>query len=178
VEEERLTDTSAMQVFLTKALQGIVWPRETTVSLDIRDEGKIVLLDVDLPEIEDMPTQVASVGKRDLKLIIGERSKTQLQKDYLIHIYAVGFRLLGEVFVSLPTVETVVLSAYSQRPSKLTGQIQDEYLYSVRVTRSKWSRINFQNLNTIDVVKCFEEFDLRAKMTKTGNISSIEPFCD
>jgi hypothetical protein len=111
VEEERLTDTTAMQAFLAEALQDIVWPRETTVSFDIRDEGKVVILDVDLPEIEDMPTQVASVSKRDMKLIIAERSKTQRQKDYLTHIYAIGFRLIGEVFVSLPTVETVVLSA-------------------------------------------------------------------
>jgi len=176
VEEDRLIDVNAMQTFLAEALQSIVWPRETTVSFEVRDEGKTVSLDMDLPEIEDMPVQQASVNKRDLKLKIDDRSKTQRQKDYLTHIHAIGFRLIGEIFISLPTVQTVVLSAYSQRSSKVTGQINDEYLYSAKVSRLEWAQINFQNLSAIDVVKSFEEFELRRHVTKTGSMSPIEPF--
>lgn len=57
IEEERLTDPRAMQEFLIEALQTIVWPRETNVSFEVVNDGKCVLFDVDLPEIEDMPEQ-------------------------------------------------------------------------------------------------------------------------
>jgi len=176
IEEERLNNPAAMQDFLEESLQTIVWPRETLISYDVVNEGTEVLLDVDLPEIEDMPEQQVRVNKKDLRLTCKDISETQKRKDYFAHIHAIGFRLIGEVFVSLPTVSTVVFSGYSQRPSKTTGRIVDEYLYSVRVHRDKWEDINFQNLAAIDIVSCFEEFELRRKATKTGIITSIEPF--
>lgn len=176
VEEERLTDPKAMQEFLTEAFQTIVWPRETNVSFEVVDNGKCVLLDVDLPEIEDMPEQQAVVNKKDLKINYKDISETQARKNYFTHIHAIGFRLIGEVFVSLPSVATVVLSGYSQRPDKKTGNITDEYLYSVRVSRDKWKNLDFNNLEAIDVSSCFEGFDLQRKATKTGVMTPIEPF--
>ena len=176
IEEERLVDPKAMQEFLVEAFQNIVWPRETNVSFDVVESGKCVLLDVDLPEIEDMPEQQAVVNKKDLRLTYKDISETQIRKNYFTHIHAIGFRLLGEVFVSLPSVATVVLSGYSQRPDKRTGNIIDEYLYSVRVTRDKWESLDFSNLEAIEVASCFESFDLQRKATKTGVMTPIEPF--
>ncbi len=176
VEEERLTDPKAMQEFLVEAFQTIEWPRETNVSFDVVDHGTCVLLDVDLPEIEDMPGQKGVVSKKDLRINYKDLSEVQIRKNYFTHIHAIGFRLMGEVFVSLPTVKIVVLSAYSQRPDKKTGNIIDEYLYSARVSREKWEHIDFTNLEAIDVSSCFEGFDLRRKATKTGVITPTEPF--
>lgn len=172
------TDTEVMSTILSKAVETIEWPRETLISFDIvgDDRPTTVLLDVDLPEIEDMPTQVANVNKRDLRLTIKERSQTQKQVDYMTHIHAIGFRFIGDVFAHLPSVSIVVVSGYSQRVSKKTGNIEDEYLYSARVPRETWEQINFDNLEVIDVVECFERFDLRRKMTKRGVILPIEPF--
>jgi len=176
IDEDRLNSPNAMQEFLIEAFQAIVWPRETDVSFEIIDNGKSVLIDVDLPEIEDMPEQQAEVSKKELRIIHKDISETQLRKNYFTHIHAIGFRLIGEVFVSLPSAEYVVLSGYSQRPDRKTGNIVDEYLYSARVSRNKWENIDFNNLMAIDVTSCFEEFDLRRKATKTGVMTPIEPF--
>jgi len=115
IEEERLTNPTAMQEFLAETLQSINWPRETLVSYEVIYGGKVVLLDVDLPEIEDMPDQQVRVNKKDLKLTYTDISETQRRKNYITHIHAIGFRLIGELFVSLPTVIGVVFSGYSQR---------------------------------------------------------------
>lgn len=40
------------------------WPRETLVTFEVRPEESTVWLDVDLPEIEDMPDKVYSVNAR------------------------------------------------------------------------------------------------------------------
>lgn len=176
IELASQNDLNAMAEVLAEVLQNISWPRETLVSFDILEEGPTVLLDVDLPEIEDMPQQVASVNSRGLQLNIKEFAKTHLQQNYLKHIHSIGFRFIGEVFVCLPTIKTVVFSGYSQRVNKKTGHIDDEYLYSVRVNRENWEKINFENLENVDVVECFSEFDLRRKITKTGVITAIEPF--
>ena len=170
------TDTEVMSSVLSSAFASIEWPRETLISFDIVDEGRKVLLDVDLPEIEDMPSQEAKVNRRQLALTIKDRSQNQRRLEYLTHIHAIGFRFVGDVFAHLPTTSQVILSGYSQRASRKTGCVEDEYLYSVRVTREAWEHINFDNLGALDIVECFEQFELRRKVTKTGIISPIEPF--
>lgn len=162
------------QITLAKQIEAITWPRETTVSFDI--EGDTVLLDVDLPEIETMPDMQAVVNKTDLRLVWKERSPSQRRKEYQTHVHAVAFRLLGELFAALPSVNIIVLSAYSQRADPRTGQIGEDYLLSVRVSREQWQQINFANLEAVDVVACFDLFAVRRKMNQRGDMSPIEPF--
>lgn len=164
------------QVALTKQIETITWPRETNVSFEI--ENDTVLLDVDLPEIENMPDMQATVNKTALRLAFKARSQTQRRQEYQTHVHAVAFRLIGEIFTTLPDVRIVVLSAYSQRPDRRTGHVGDEYLLSVRVTRDQWAQLNFANLDAIDVVACFDLFEVRRKMSKSGDLSPIEPFTD
>ncbi|SDA83663.1 Protein of unknown function [Pseudomonas sp. NFPP33] len=176
IEEGIYNSTSDMEAWLEYTLQDICWPRETDISLELLDGGDCVVLDVDLPEIEDMPTATASVPSRGLKLSVKELSATAIQKLYMSHVHAIAFRIIGETFAALPKATKVVLSGYSQRPDKATGRITDEYLFSVRVDRGAWSDIDFGGLANIDVVEALTRFDLRRQMTKTGSFKAIEPF--
>jgi len=176
IEYDIYTDVPAMEAFLEENMHAIVWPRETIVSAEMRDSGKLVFIDVDLPEIEDIPNRTASAPQRSYKLSVKEMSAGQLQRLYMKHIHGIGFRIIGEAFAVLPSAQQVVLSAFSQRPSPVTGQVGDEYLYSVRVDRDSWSRIAFDGLQNLDVVEALAQFDLRRSMTKTGRFKAIEPF--
>ena len=176
IERGIYTDVEAMENFLEENLQSIIWPRETTVSTEILDGGKRVFVDVDLPEIEDMPSKTASAPQRGYKLSVKGMSVTQVQRLYMRHVHGIGFRITGETFTALPNAQEVVLSAFSQRPDRSTGRITDGYLYSVRVDRNAWSRINFDNLRNLDVVEALAQFELKRNMTKTGRFKAIEPF--
>jgi len=176
IERGIYSDVEVMGNFLEENLQSIVWPRETIVSSEILDNGKRVFVDVDLPEIEDMPSKTASAPQRGYKLSVKEMSATQIQRLYMRHVHGIGFRIIGEAFSALPNAQEVVLSAYSQRPDRSTGHVTDEYLYSVCVDRGLWSRINFDNLQNLDVVEALARFDLKRNMTKTGGFKPIEPF--
>jgi hypothetical protein len=176
VERGIYADVGIMMSFLEENLQSIVWPRETSVSTEVIDGGRSVYLDVDLPEIEDMPRTTASAPQRGYKLTVKEMSPIQIQRLYMRHVHGIGFRIIGETFAALPNTQEVVLSAYSQRPNSATAQAVEEYLYSVRVDRNTWSRIDFSNLKNLDVVESLAQFDLRHNMTKTGAFKPIEPF--
>ena len=176
IEEEIYTDNKAKEEYLAECLRSIVWPQETTVSFELKDDGKSVHIDVDLPEIEDMPTKTAAMPQRVYKLSVKDFSPTQVQKLYMAHIHGIGFRIIGEVFSSIQGADEVVLSAYSQRPDNRTGNISDEYLYSARVARKDWSKINFRNLKSLDIVEALNQFELRRDMSKTGAFKKIEPF--
>lgn len=167
-------DAKAMEEWFETVLQDIAWPQETLVAFEMPSPGTLAV-DVDLPEIEDMPDKTAAAPQRGFKLSVKEMGPTQVQKLYMRHVHAVGFRIAGEAFAVSPAVETVVLSAFSQRPDKATGKVGDEYLYSVRIPRDKWRAIDFGNLANLDPVEAFSRFDLRREMSKTGVFKPIEP---
>jgi len=166
----------AMERALEESFEDIPWPRETNISFDIQDSGKAVALDVDLPEIEDMPTKVASATGRRFEVKFSEASATKTRQLYMRHVHGVGFRLIGEVFARLPICDHVTLSAYSQRHNKQTGHLEDQYLFSLRVSRAEWMKIGFDNLDKLEITAVFERFELRRKMTKTGAFQPIEAF--
>lgn len=159
-----------------KRLERIEWPRETAVQIEIHPEGQQAALDVDLPEIEDFPTKTASYSGRGWKLTVKDLSEAKITQLYMRHVHAIGFRLIGEVFATLPRVRQVTLSGYSQRPNRATGHIEDEYLYSVRVSREQWTALNFTNLPGIDVCEVFTAFELRRDSGRAGKLRAIDPF--
>lgn len=175
-EEALRIDQEIMSAVLAGALLSLEWPRETSISFEVRNQGQLVMLDVDLPEIEEMPEEEAAVNRTQLRLNKRSRSAKAVRLEYLTHIHAIGFKLIGEVFAHLPTAVIVVLSGYSQRLDKSTAQITDQYLYSVRVSRHTWNHINFDKLEALDVVESFSQFELRRKATATGLLTPIQPF--
>lgn len=176
IEMGRYSDTEKMQELLEHIFAEIEFPRETLFSFQVEPDGKGAMIDVDLPEIEDLPTEQASIAANGMKLNIKKCSESQLRKNYMNHIHGIGFRVIGQTFISLPTIEKVVCSGYSQRFDKASGQVNDEYLFSVRVKREEWEQINFGNLKEIDLSACLGSFDIRRKMTKTGVFTAIIPF--
>jgi hypothetical protein len=176
IESHIYSDQKAMEQFLEETLQDIVWPRETDVSTEISDNGHVIFIDADFPEIEDMPTNKASVPAKGYKLSVKELSATQVQKLYMQHVHGIAFRTIGEAFSALPNSRVIVFSGYSQRADKATAKIADEYLLSVRVERSDWEKIDFNNLASLDVVEALSRFELRRTMTKTGVFTAIIPF--
>lgn len=176
LEEKLYREPEAMQMVLEQRLACVPWPRETHISMEIAEGGKLAILDVDLPEIEDVPRKTATYGGRGWKVTIKELSDHKVAQLYMRHVHGIAFRVIGETLAALPTVQNVMVSGYSQRSNKVTGKIMDEYLYSVKVSRERWSKLNFGNLSAIDVTESLNQFELRREMSKSGRFSAVEPF--
>ena len=175
-EDERLSSTDVMHELLEGRLRTINWPRETIVSFEVVDGGKALRLDVDLPEIEDMPTRSAEVAARGLKLNYHERSQIQVRREYMTHLHAVLFRVVGEAFATLPTVKRLECSGFSQRVDPVTGQEANDYLLSVRVERSKWEYIYVAQQAEVDPIDSLNWCELRRDCTASGIMRPITPF--
>lgn len=165
-----------MQQLLEQRLGEIIWPKETAVAVEVSADGRQLSFDVDLPEIEHMPTKRAVLGTRAWDLSLRDSGEQAKRRLYVQHIHSIGFRLIGEAFAALPTVQNVVFSGYSQRLNRASGHIQDEYLYSVRVSRAEWSTLNFASLAAIDATEALSRFDMQRKMSSTGIFKPIMPF--
>ena len=174
--EARIGSADEMSEFFRHRIEELTWPRETLIDYQIERGGNVMFVDVDLPEIEDMPRRQASVPSRGLRLSIKTISDARNRRNYARHIHGVLFRTIGEAFVSFPRMRQVVGSGYSQRLDRATGTIADEYLISVSADRRGWSRIDFSSLDRVDPVAALGQFNLRRRMTRTGVFTAIEPF--
>jgi hypothetical protein len=175
-QRAQLGDIASMEKVLERHLGSITWPRETLACFEIDSHGKSIFLDVDLPEIEDLPMQEARLAKNGLKILVKDRSESQRRREYMQHVHAVGFRLAGEVFHLLPGIDLLTVSGYSQRADKATGHTRDDYLFSVQVSRGKWEALNFTDLASLDPVDCLGTMEIKRDMSKTGVFKPIEPF--
>lgn len=167
-------DGAAAQDRFETRLTAISWPRETLVSYQTsRSE---LQADVDLPELEAMPTETARVIKQEMRVLMSVKGEQERRLDYATHVHSIGFRIAGEAFAAMPGLSSVLISGFSQRQSRATGRAEEEYLYSVRIERSGWERIDFSQLDQIDPVEALTRFDLRRDMSRTGIFRPIRPF--
>lgn len=175
LEDGLHTDVSVMERVFEERLADLDWPRETELSYGLARGGRSIALDIDLPEVEDMPTMRAEASASRYKLNVKKRSSTQVRKEYMRFVHAIVFRAVGEAFHALPAAEEVIASGYTQRPDPATGQVRDDYLLSVRVDRPGWQAIDFSNLDDVDPIAALERFELVRDMTKTGVFRPITP---
>lgn len=63
-----LTELEAMEAQLEDNLADMTWPRETAVNFEVRSEGHLCVLDVDLPELEHMPAVEAAITGRGFQV--------------------------------------------------------------------------------------------------------------
>ena len=161
-EKIRSGEPETIKHFLIKKVNLLVFPmpiQNTSISVD---ENLTVVIDVSYPLIEDWP--------------VLSQSDTAKRKDYVTHLHSIAFRMIGEAFGYLPNITNVKFSGYFFKPSKKTGKLTKEYIFSTKIERESWEEINFTNIEWVDVEECFGEFETRRKITKTGKISEIVPF--
>jgi len=169
-------DIKLMESVLQESINSLSWPRETIISYEIKNYGREIWLDVDLPEIEDIPQKIACIAATGKKINIKKKSQKQLRLEYSTHVHGIAFRLIGIVFATLPSVEYVVISGYSQRLDSATGKINDDYLFSFKVNRKEFKNIDFSSIERVDPVVALASFEHVRKMTATGIFKAITPF--
>ncbi len=167
-------DEEFMEDILSAQFQNLSWPWETEVSFQVK--GNHADLDVDFPNLEVFPRREATFSANGKRLLIKTKSNTQLRLDYATHIHGIIMRLAGFVFITLPAVNEVVISGYSQRLNQASGYVIDEYLLSVIITREDFGQINLENLALVDPIQALERFKLKRNMTKKGILKPIKPY--
>lgn len=167
-------DSDAIGAALEDALTAVDWPRETLVSLELEEGGLSVAADVDLPEIEDLPSATIAVSRRALALDRKPVAESARRRLYQRHVHAILFRIVGEIFRAAPTVTEISIAGYTQRPSAATGRVEDEYVLAVRVDRQGWSKIDFTNLAAVDPIAALARFSRQCSIDGRGHMRAID----
>jgi hypothetical protein len=171
LEKLFLGDLDEIQAELERVFSSIDFYFEFYINFDVPDPST-VYLDIDLPEIEHIPSLKANL-RQDGKVSVKDKSQKELSEQYARLCHSLLFWFAIIVFDTVPTVERVFASGYTQRVDKKTGAIVDDYVLAVHFDKSTMEELF---MDRIDPLVAVENFDHRRKMTKTFKLGRIEPF--
>ena len=161
-------DPDEIDKVIDEWISTVEFPFEFNLGYEVdNDQLKV---DLDLPEIEDMPMKYAK------KMANGTvKVKDRTQKDNKIDYYncvlgmAVFFAThLAELAVGIQTVQ---ISAFTQRRNKV-GDLVDDYIYSVKFDREGLRKID-NSKNVDEIVLSFEN---RINVKTDKAFKAIEPY--
>lgn len=157
----------AIEAWLEEGEAPIGFAIETEV---LPDKGA-VMIDLDLPEIEDMPqNKLAELadGSRKIK----KKTQKEQREDYRTCVFGLGEYVASHVFAVVPQTKRVVVSAYTQRRDEKTGEEMDEFIYSVIFERSDFKK-NYQDMDPYDFCR---QRKSRFYVLASGVMKHIAPF--
>lgn len=146
-------------------------PVEININYEFDSNEKTLLLDVDLPEIEDLPeTIMTKTDSGNLK----EKKKTQGEKrgEYATCVFGLAVFVSSNAFNISPDIQKILISGYTQRRDK-DGNLNDDYIYSFKFTRDKFEGINVNRINPQEICMSVPN---RCNMTSTALFKTIKPF--
>jgi hypothetical protein len=154
-------------------LQGMVLPVDFSVSYEYFSDGRLKV-DLDLPEVEDLPTtKVTTLTSGKVK--VKDKTQKEIKEEYIRCICGLAFFFASSLFNISTHISKILISGYTQRVSKKTGNLDDEYVYSVEFNRESFESINIKN---IDPLIAFDSFHNVRNISKSYDLSTITPLDD
>ena len=130
--------------------------------------GKVIV-DLDLPEIEDIPQNkivVSPSGKRSIK----SKSQTNLREDYAHCVCGLSMYVAGIIFNTCIKIKEVEISGFTQRCGENSALATDQYVLLVRYTREQFIEIAFEQLTSLEIINFFKH---NMDMTKSFVLKEI-----
>jgi hypothetical protein len=130
------------------------------IEYTIERGGDQLHLEVRLPAQDSWPNSQATSGR----------------EDYPALVHAIAFRLVGELFYVLPAAKKIVISGFDEEFGRPGRHDTNVFLISSKVTLANWIRIDFENLEQLDLLGCFASFETRRKIAEEGRLLPIDRF--
>lgn len=146
-------------------------PVPFTVQAQAVSDRRAVMIDLDLPEIEDMPAdKLVELASGALK--IKPKTQKEQREDYRTCVFGLGEYVAANVLAIVPQAERVLVSAYTQRRDERTGDAHDAYIYSVVFERAKFAD-GYQQRDPYDFCG---DMKSRFFVLASGIMKEIEPY--
>jgi hypothetical protein len=162
-------DPEAIEDAVTAHIEGIDFPFETECRVAVDDEDH-VLIDLDLPEIEDVvPETEYKVLKngtlKEAKRKVGERNAA-----YAELVCGLTMTIGAAALSAAPTLAAVSIAACTQRQKRASVELEDAYVIEVKLTRSSLQGVQGA---TVDPVAFIRRVPSRLVQMANGSLKKI-----
>lgn len=167
-------DEEAVSSQIEASLSALELPCEFSLDYDLNLEDGVAKLNLDLPEIEDIPSKKANILASG-KVSVKDKTKKELAGDYATCATGLAFFFAGMMFNVSSKISTVEVSGYTQRIDNKTGNLTDQYIYVVRFDRETFRGLKF---GSVVPYESFELFPHKMDLTKQMVFKTIVPRLD
>lgn len=150
---------------------GCTLPVDVNINYEFIQEGSLLMVDMDLPEIEDLPNE-EFVKTQSGNLTKKKKTQAKLRVEYAQVVFGLLVTFSANLFNLSPHIRNITISGYTQRRNT-AGDIKDTYIISVRFNRKPFERSNVAKQNPMEYCMQFEN---RCNMTSTMLFKEIKPF--
>lgn len=170
-EAEGELDAATAEAAIEGWLEGSEAPIAFEIQAEVLPEKDTIMIDLDLPEIEDMPVNKLS-ELADGTIKIKKKTKKEQYEDYRTCVFGLGEYVASHAFTAVPQAKKIVVSAYTQRRSEKTGEAMDVFIYSVVFERTAFAA-GYQERDPYDFCQ-----DQRSRLyvLASGVMKEIAPF--
>jgi len=147
-------------------------PVDFDIDYEYNPDNGSIMVNLDVPEIEDLPEEKAT------QLASGEikaKNKTQkeLREEYRTCVCGLAVFFASHIFLVCPGIRTALISGYTQRRDKNTGEKEDHYILTVAFEREAFETTACKRDDPYDFI---EQFRSRINVTSTGEMKEIVPY--
>lgn len=163
-------DTEYINQSIENWLSELQMPLEFNVQFEYNHNEKKLGIDLDLPEIEDFPSQKAyQLNSGNFKL--KNKNQAEIKKDYATYVFGLALFITSHLLNICPTINNILISAFTQRRDKM-GNINDDYIYSINFDRIQFKELDLNN-NPYENCMLFQN---RCNLSSTNIFRNIIPF--
>lgn len=163
-------DSEIIEKVILSWLSDVSFDFEFNLEYELTDEG-VLFVDLDLPEIEDMPTQrVQKMANGTAKFKV--KPQKEIKADYSKCVFGLAVFFAGNLFNRALNSQKIVISGYTQRRNK-KGDIVDDYIYSIQFKRDSFVNLDYMNDDPRE--NCMK-FQNRCNQNADMLFKTIEPY--
>ena len=164
-------DADAIEEEARAWIEACQLPFAASAQYEYRADQRLLMVDIDLPEIDDLP-QMEHVQLKSGALREKQKSQTKLRQEYAQCVFGFVVYATANLFNVSPAVDYVCASAYTQRRNKIGDEV-NVYVLSVLFDRERFMHCAFAEQDPESTCMAFPN---RCKLTKTKAFDAIVPY--
>jgi len=179
VENERMQllltiegDPTFLEPLIEEELKRLDVPFPFEIDLDLTEDGSIAAADIDLPDIEEMPSRefrLNAYGRISSRAL----TETKRRKQYAAAVSGLMLAAAGTMLNISPKIEHVILSGYTHAADPVTGKTYESYILSADFDRRLFQEIDVSRVDPAAAV--LHHFRSRSSFSKRWIAREIEP---
>ena len=147
-------------------------PVDFSLQYDHDENSGVLWVDLDLPEIEDIPTEKA-VEYKSGQVKAKEKSQKELRQDYVTCVFGLAVFFASYLFCLSPHIGQQVISGYTQRRNDRSGEMEDNYIYSIIFDRDAFEKGRHKKTEPFAFCNGFRN---RINLLATSELKTVEPY--
>lgn len=157
---------------IEKWISTLELPVDFALQYDYDENSGVLWVDLDLPELEDVPTEKA-VELKSGQVKAKDKSQKELRQDYVTCVFGLAVFFASYLFCLSPHIGQMVISGYTQRRNERSGEMEDHYIYSIVFDRDAFEKGRHKKDEPYTFCQNFRN---RVNLLSTSELKTIEPY--